>query len=114
MLKARPTVYRGIQMRSRLEATFAQGLDASGVRWEYEPRAYAGPAGQYLPDFQLFEREWPVFIEVRPTIDRAYSAMARMQIIWDSEPEARLSIFVADCGYFYTNRHDPTWIWTRL
>lgn len=33
--KARPTIYRGIQMRSRLEAAFAQVLDESSVEWVY-------------------------------------------------------------------------------
>src|SRR3712207_2492916 len=51
--EARRTMYRGIPMKSRLEARAAQWLDsAPGVRWQYEPVAYADQTGQYLPDFE--------------------------------------------------------------
>lgn len=49
--KARKTTYKGIEMRSRLEAGFAQWLDWWNLEWQYEPCAYASPNGQYLPDF---------------------------------------------------------------
>jgi hypothetical protein len=39
-------------MRSRLEATVAEWLDAQGLVWEYEGPAYGNQNGQYLPDFQ--------------------------------------------------------------
>lgn len=74
-LKARPTVYKGIQMRSRLEAGFAAWLDENGVTWEYEPRAYASDEGQYLPDFEVLDGVrldgWDgytrnIFFEVKP------------------------------------------------
>ncbi len=51
--KPRPTTYNGIEMRSRLEAGYAAWLDQWGFNWEYEPRAFASDAGQYLPDFRL-------------------------------------------------------------
>lgn len=103
---ARPTTYKGIQMRSRLEARFAAKLDGDKCRWAYEPRAFANARGQYLPDFQLFGAEdWTIrmlcFIEVRPTIERAYLAMDRMAIIWDSEPDAALQIHVPDLSLFF-------------
>ncbi len=100
-LAARPTTYNGIRMRSRLEAKVAAQLDSFGIDWIYEPRAYANGFGQYLPDFQLFGRkgepyEFPSFLEVRPTIERAYLAMPQMGIIWDSEPNAFLMIHLLD------------------
>jgi hypothetical protein len=52
-IKARPTVYNGIKMRSRLEAGFAAWLDQNQFDWEYEPCAFASEDGQYLPDFRL-------------------------------------------------------------
>lgn len=52
-LRARATTYNGIEMRSRLEAGFAAWLDSKGCDWTYEPRCYASPAGQYLPDFEV-------------------------------------------------------------
>lgn len=66
VLTARPTVYQGVQMRSRLEARFASFLDAAHVAWTYEPRAYRGKAGEYLPDFQIGDR---TFIEIKPAFE---------------------------------------------
>lgn len=51
--RARPTIYRGVQMRSRLEATVAEWLDAQSLVWKYEGPAYGSEDGQYLPDFQI-------------------------------------------------------------
>lgn len=102
----RPTVYKGIQMRSRLEAGFAAWLDKHGLVWEYEPRAFAGEAGQYLPDFQLsgVRCSWlrdpaTVYVETKPkkwsdwddvSIEAHENLMRRMGVIWESEPEAVL------------------------
>jgi hypothetical protein len=56
MIKARPTSYKGIEMRSRLEADFAGYLDRKEKIWEYEPRAYASQHGQWVPDFEVIGR----------------------------------------------------------
>lgn len=48
-----PTVYRGIQFRSRIEARWAVTFDFFGMQWEYEPEHYELPIGNYLPDFWL-------------------------------------------------------------
>ena len=50
---ARPTVYRGVKMRSRTEARYAAALDDLGVSWEYEPCCFADGRVQYLPDFRV-------------------------------------------------------------
>jgi hypothetical protein len=52
MHAARPTLYAGVRMRSRLEASFAAHLDSLGFSWEYEPECFASTAGQWLPDFK--------------------------------------------------------------
>jgi len=72
-IKARPTIYNGIKMRSRLEAGFAAWLDRHHFEWEYEPYALATEDGQYLPDFVIHNvfaawRSEPVtvFVEVKP------------------------------------------------
>jgi hypothetical protein len=69
-IKARPTLYKGIQMRSRLEADYAAYLDRTGGDWDYEPECFAGPRGQWLPDFR---RNFPEtggtyveYVEVKP------------------------------------------------
>ena len=105
-IAARPTVYRGIQMRSRLEARFAAYLDLLGAVWSYEPRAYGGRGGQYLPDFQVGD----MFIEVKPTRDRAVAVAdsGRMEVIWESEPEAQL-VIVTDGGPAFVRRSGIEW-----
>lgn len=44
---ARPTLYKGIQFRSRLEARWAAYFDHRGWHWVYEPFDLKG----YTPDF---------------------------------------------------------------
>jgi hypothetical protein len=106
-LKARPTVYDGIRMRSRLEAGYAAWLDQNGLEWEYEPCAFAGDGRPpYLPDFRL--RDVPVlgrakpatvYVEVKPPywfwapqfdhLDNPVRWLAeRMSTIYRSEPDA--------------------------
>ena len=51
-IQARPTLYKGIRMRSRLEADYASSLDRRGIDWQYEPTCFGGPDGQWLPDFK--------------------------------------------------------------
>lgn len=53
-IKAKPTTFKGVRMRSRLEAKWAARLDAEKIAWEYEPklfRLFKGKGGGYLPDF---------------------------------------------------------------
>lgn len=93
--KARPTIYKGIQMRSRLEAGYAAWLDLWGFDWEYEPQAFASEKGQYLPDFLLKDvvqlmsgrlRTTNVYVDVKSSGwqgDREVLAQ-RMALIWSS------------------------------
>lgn len=104
--QARPTTYKGIAMRSRLEARFAAYLDAPwqlpGLRWQYEPRAFGSERGQYLPDFQVWSPDDPLgapyYLEVKPTLAQATEIRDRMAIIWDSAPDAVLCIYAHDEG----------------
>jgi hypothetical protein len=95
-IKARPTSYKGIEMRSRLEAGFAAWLDQKGFLWEYEPGAFASEQGQYLPDFCIrdlvahgvqMER---AYVEVKPNQDDVHVVADRMRIIHESDPTALL------------------------
>lgn len=108
MRAARPTIYRGTPMRSRLEAGFAQWLDDNNFTWLYEPQAFAGRRGQYLPDFVLrsVRCSWlrepaDVYIEVKPAafpgtdadaMDAWESLMRRMAIIWETYPDAVVAL----------------------
>ena len=58
--RAIPTEYRGVQMKSRLEASCAQLLDLLGLEWEYEHQSFLMDGGvHYLPDFWIeSEKLW--------------------------------------------------------
>jgi len=58
-----PTIYKGVQFRSRLEARWACMFDLAYWEWEYEPFDAEG----YIPDF-LIRRRTPgdYIVEVKP------------------------------------------------
>jgi hypothetical protein len=66
-ISAIPTVYKGIRMRSRLEAKWAAFFDQVPWRWEYEPIDFDG----WIPDFVLLGRK-QVFVDVKPIFERDY------------------------------------------
>lgn len=99
-VKARPTVYKGIKFRSRLEVRYAWYLDDIGERWRYEPRVY-GPKGRgYLPDFEILGKAQPTFIEVKPTTEEVPDAASKMEVIWETHPDALL-IVACEQGWTY-------------
>ena len=62
-----PTIYKGIQMRSKLESKVAMFLDALKISWEYEPKKFLLSDGTpYIPDFYLTELK--IWIEVKGLI----------------------------------------------
>jgi hypothetical protein len=64
MIEAIPTNYRGVQMRSRLEARWALFMDRLRVEWVYEPELFSLPVGGYLPDFWLPRLD--TYLEIKP------------------------------------------------
>jgi predicted nuclease of restriction endonuclease-like RecB superfamily len=96
-LPARVTTYRGVPMRSRLEAHWAQRLDGLGANWWYEPRRFTDETGQYLPDFKVvLPADTTVYLEVKgswPENDLD-DLRSRMGIVWSSEPDALLMLAV--------------------
>jgi hypothetical protein len=66
-LAAIPTMYKGVQFRSRLEARVACFFDVLEWPWDYEPVDLAG----YIPDFVLKFPYRPVLAEVKPFDDIA-------------------------------------------
>jgi hypothetical protein len=58
-----PTVYSGVQFRSRLEARWAAMFDLLKYPWEYEPLDLNG----YIPDFVLSFKT-PMIVEVKPIV----------------------------------------------
>jgi hypothetical protein len=110
---SRRTWYGGVLMRSRTEAAFAQWLDRWGIPWTYEPAAFGGWHGQWLPDFRIFIKlsgaaeAMEAFVEVKPEpplrrggwmgsasrqfdLSRHAGLFRRMSGTWDSEPHALL------------------------
>lgn len=63
--RAIPTLYAGVQFRSRLEAKWAAFFDVVGWQWEYEPEGFPG----WIPDFALFCRQAILLVEVKPTME---------------------------------------------
>lgn len=62
--KAIPTVYGGVQLKSRFEAQTARLIDCMGWKWEYEAHSFMLPSGiNYMPDFWL--PEYKGFFECR-------------------------------------------------
>src|ERR1051326_3655562 len=64
-IRAVETPYRGMLMRSRLEARWALFFDKAGVRYEYEPDRFRALTTTYLPDFWL--PDFQTFIEIKPS-----------------------------------------------
>jgi hypothetical protein len=77
-IKAHPTLYKGIQFRSRLEATWAAFFDLAGWKWEYEPEDLElevdGKMVNWDPDFYVTFRcghsecygDHSLYVEVKP------------------------------------------------
>lgn len=127
-IPARPTTYKGIQMRSRLEADYAASLDHQGYRWAYEPQCFASDAGQWLPDFGCtFGDEGPlaIFDEIKPAeplerlgasdlYDRVDALLGQMVIAWESRPDAHLRLIFWRYGgtpYLTLHGHSSNYLW---
>ncbi len=84
MIPAKPTIYKGIQFRSRLEARWAKFFDEFGMSWQYEPYVFQIDLGdncyeQYTPDFLIAGQEFH-YVEVRgdqERMDREYADWIR-------------------------------------
>jgi len=106
-VKAKPTRYKGIRMRSRLEATAARTLDGYEIPWKYEPRIFSRRFRKgtgYKPDFQLWPGSAsPWYVEIKPTglydrqpAARLRAALDKMSVIRDSEPDAVFVLWLVD------------------
>lgn len=104
---AYPAVYRGVRMRSQLEADFAKHLDDLGVTtWEYEPQRYYAGERSYLPDFLIGRTK---FFEIKPTQAEVDEAARRMEVIFETVPDATLTVVCAEGCRFYTRTKATKW-----
>ncbi len=96
-IAAKPTVYAGVEFRSRLEARHAVFYDALGCRWEYEPWQWVMPNGwTYTVDFQVSHRRQSILVEVKPEIPRP-EYLEEIREVIDDEP----LLFLLAVGGFY-------------
>ncbi len=79
-MRARPTVYKGVQYRSRLEATWAAFFELSEVKALYEFRE---DLEGYIPDFELVLplTALPVIAEVKPALRLVDFALAMDKVV---------------------------------
>ena len=85
-MKAAPTMYRGVEYRSRLEAKWAAFFDLIGWQHTYEPFDGDG----YIPDF-LIHGDKPLLVEIKPavTVDEYFApcrkAMTGLKGHWEHD-----------------------------
>jgi hypothetical protein len=108
-IDAKPPMYAGVAMRSKLEADFARHLDRLGIGWAYEPRVFGSKGSGYLPDFQITRDGVDFYIEVKPTLGEVPEARSRMEVIWKREPKAMLLVACAEGCTFWTAAKGKPW-----
>ena len=69
-----PTLYNGIQFRSRLEAKWAAFFDLLGWEYEYEPFDLNG----WTPDFLIKGKPKDILVEVKPVTEFPEDVAAEM------------------------------------
>ena len=78
--EAKPTTYKGVTFRSRLEARWARVFDLLDVGWDYEPRWFQTEEGGYLVDFLVHtKRRFYVEVKGPEPIARDYVRAATVQ-----------------------------------
>jgi hypothetical protein len=114
LIVSRPAEYRGVSMRSQLEADFAHWLDSKQVRWDYEPEYFGGPGEGYLPDFRIVRDDSATYVEVKPTIAEVPRAQERLELVWQRHPDATLLVVCGEGNTFYAALKDQPWeSWTE-
>lgn len=69
-----PTIYRGVQYRSRLEAKWAAMFDLLGWEHQYEPFDLDG----WIPDFLIAGRQSPILVEIKPVVSLPNDVVAEI------------------------------------
>lgn len=111
-----PAEYRGVAMRSQLEADFAKHLDNTGLRdWQYEPQTFRGERDPgYIPDFTVTLNGRACYYEVKPTLAEVRAASHRMEVVWETDPDAILVVVCGEqCKFFTALRGHPWESWVE-
>lgn len=108
-----PTTYRGIRMRSQLEARQAARMDLYGWHWEYEPERFYSQDDTYLPDFWVdMGKSVDCYLEIKGAYpDDMRAVQKRMEIVWRTKPEAFLCILVDETEGLYGAHGDRDRVW---
>ena len=108
-IKAIPTMYNGVQFRSRLEATWAAFFDLCGWDWDYEPIDFNG----WIPDF-VIHGGIDVYVEVKPFTKLKQFDEAIEKIIKTGIEESilllGLSPFIKGEGMFFAGEEEGFFI----
>lgn len=110
-----PTVYRGIEFRSRLEAQQAIRMDLKEWKWEYEPRRFYGQDDTYLPDFWIdMGKRGDCYLECKGAFpDDIRAVQKRMEIVWDTKPRAFLCLLIDEVEGLWGAHGDGDRLWRR-
>ncbi|MGV3730348.1 MAG: hypothetical protein ACO1NN_06270 [Sphingopyxis sp.] len=103
-----PTVYNGIQYRSRCEARWAVVFDELGWQHHYEIEGFHLKSGSYLPDFFLPEHDaffevkgqTPTYLEKR-LADELAASTQRIVLISHGPPNPHRDEWDRDLSVFY-------------
>lgn len=95
-----PTLYRGVLMRSRIEARWAAFFDSLGWPWEYELLDLK----MYIPDFIIDFEAGRLLVEVKSTDDEIDLAKSKIECSgWDHEALIVVSAESPEIGAFMEN-----------
>jgi hypothetical protein len=101
-----PTLFEGVQYRSRIEATWAAFLSLVKLDHEYEPTDLPG----WIPDFKLNFAKHPIIVEVKATEDDFELAKSKIECAgWDGEVAILVNAESSIVGEIY----DPDLGWDR-
>jgi hypothetical protein len=106
--KAIPTVYKGIEFRSRLEAKWAIMFDLLDWPWHYEPI----DLDEYIPDFFIDFGLQQFFVEIKPAMRKEEMREAMDKIHRASEGRNETFLILGGSPGYELNNH--TWFLDTL
>lgn len=76
IIAAKPTLCRGVRMKSRLEARWGNFLHLAGAEWIYESEELDIDGEVYTPDFLISGDLFYTYVEIKPSMDMALESKA--------------------------------------
>jgi hypothetical protein len=107
--KAIPTVYKGIEFRSRLEAKWAIMFDLFSWSWEYEPIDLNG----YIPDFHIDFGRDRFFVEIKPHMTKSalMPALDKANAALGDDADEGILVLGGTIGSYGTYFNAETYVW---